>query len=183
MVSECRFDGVSLSSLFVLKWPSLTHLDFKDCHLDMNDITNLSHKIQAKSYLLSELSTLRLRFGELGTKDSDMAMNALFQRPVMNLTQVILNDITVDFYKKFTVFLSSGKLQTIRLLGLPIKGSENLEEFPNAASVPSLMNLMLTKIQWSDSDLEQFSDTEIVNQLCRLDISRSSEITGNLPFY
>ena len=183
-IANCTFKKFSLSKLFNTKWPPLTHLDLSSCHLDINDIKSIGYLTitgQEAKPLLSQLSTLAVTLDKISSKtEIQIVMNVFFQQTLVNLIHLGLYEICIELYREFVTKLDNGTLPNLKVLGLSVLGSEDLETIPISTPLPFLTDLKLTKNRWTELDLETIAQSQMTKQLGSLDISHSSGITGNL---
>ena len=178
----CKFNAFDVSKLFLLNWPSLIHLDLNGSCLDKNITTNMNHTTRIKACLLSQLSTLKLTLGDKdqNREDADDIVGVLFGEVRPNIKHLLLDQISADLCRKIMVLLSAGKLPSLNVMGLSIRGSEDLEKFFDHRATPFLTHLGISKIEWSLSDTRLLAEYVKLQMANKLDISHSSGITGNL---
>ena len=114
----------------------------------------------------------------IGKADSpNEVTSVLFGHSLPNLKQQLIFEINGA---KFITNSECGNIPNIKTMGLSIEGSEYLEKFPTLAAMPMPTDLRFSKTYWSECDLAKIAENAIVQKLRKLDVSRSSGITGNL---
>ena len=156
-------------------WSALTHLCFFDCDLSVEDMQTLE---AASANSIPKVASLVLS-DDTGAIGSGRWM--LFSRQWTNLTSLSILNLTTHGYQTLADAVSKGLLSNLIQLRVSVSCSEifSINKFKQN-QIPQIKYLGLQGCVWSGYDLKCLAVTSSRWELRTLDISHSSDMTGNL---
>ena len=203
---DCHFvDNNNIVSLFQSTWPNISALNVNTCFLSKVDVDVLSNHDSllpslnslslylGENYkLISEVNVPVLaRFRKVG-QNNEFTLTALLSK---SLTHLQLRDIDTNNYIEVTKSVNrrslpnltdlcmslaiSDKMHWVRKMFMHLVG-KTLMHWMRKLDVPSLQSLTIHRFIYSMETLYMFTQTPVLTQLYKLDISHSSGVTGVL---